>query len=187
MSVSRTELLRRKTQLRALRRAPLRQLLCRKTQLTSLTCGLQGRSSASLPQLSGKARGLLRSTLLRLKCLLSALRSTFKAGLPHLARGPSLLLQHISLQLLLRYSLAAAAKSSRADGLRSHALLRNLTLTGDVPKRLFDSCSFELVYKICGRPRVESPRCALQRTNALHCGLLPKVARLHEPLLCRGS
>jgi hypothetical protein len=98
-----------------------------------------------------------------------------------------LLFQNISLELLLRYGLAAATKSAGADGLRSHALLSNLALAGNVAKRLFNRGSFKLIYKICGRPRVKSACGALQRTNALHCGLLPKVARLHEPLLRRGS
>lgn len=188
LRVGGTELLRRKTQLGRLTSAALCKLFRRKPELTSLTGRLQGSARPCLSQLTCKTGGLLRAALLRLKRLLRTLRSAFKAGLPHLARGPSLLFQDVALQLLLGHGLAAAAERSGAHGLRANALLCDLALTGDILKRLLDSVALKLIHKCASGRGVKRPRGAPKGADALHRGLLPKATGLHQPLLCgRGG
>ena len=137
----------RKAKLALLLRGLRRQLLCRQTQLPCrLRCG-KPRLCALRPKRAGKLCGLLRPSLLRFKRRLRPLRGGFKPCLAHLCRGPSLLLQDISLELLLGYRLTRSAKSACADSLRRDTLLRNLTLTRNVGQRLLHRRVIVLVHK----------------------------------------
>jgi hypothetical protein len=136
-------------------------------------------------QSAGKLRRLLRPSLLRFKRRLRALCGRLKACLPHLRRGPPLLLQDIALKLLLGHRLTGTAKRACANSLRPDTLLRNLTLTRNVGQSLLHRGVVKLVHKGSGGSRVKRRRCARQPSNALlrcRCakgpGLLKSLRRL---------
>lgn len=152
----RRKLLRRQAKLPLLLRRLRRQLFCRQAKLP---CRLRSRQPclrALRPKAARKLRRLLRPGLLRFKRRLCPLRGRLETRRPHLRGGSTLLLQDVPLELLLRNGLTRAPKRARANRLRPNALLRNLTLPGNVRQSLLDSGVLELVHKRLRGPRIES-------------------------------
>ena len=176
------QLLCRKAKLTLLLRRLCGQLLCRKAKLTGGLCCRQTGLCALRAQSAGKLRRLLRPSLLRFKRRLRALCGRLKACLPHLRRGPPLLLQDIALKFLLGHRLTGATKGACANSLRPDALLCNLALTRNVGQSLLHRGVVKLVHKGSGGSRVKRRSRARQACNTLLRGGRPKGPRLLQRL-----
>ena len=150
-----------------------------KTQLPSCLCALNTKLPDPLSCKLLTAHSFLKRSL-------RTLSRAFKPSLTHPRSGATLLAQHVSLQLLFRYSLTRAAKRTRADGLRAKPLPRDLTLPSNILQGLLHGSVFKLVHERACRRRVKHPPCLRQPAHA-HQGCETRVLCALESLLLPRS